>query len=239
MFRKMMIAALLAFSPVLAFSQDPMTERPNSPAPLVKPMPAPQKNASRQVSPMIQQKAVTVPGSMWGGSEQINNTGRLAFGLGKDGRAVMLDANSIVKGTWARHGDDIVIRFDNCVYRGKIQGNVFSGRGTFTTGTQAGVSWTFRVQHDDPYRGREFRGRENLNGFGPVSFRFGNNGAVQMIDARATVNGTYSMDMNVVTMRFGNCVYVGTLRNNGITGVARYTTGAPGNLWTFTVNLAR
>ena len=56
--------------------------------------------------------------------------------------AVMIDARSRVRGSWSQDGTNITIRFENCVYQGRMQGGEFSGTAQYLDGDQ---SWTFQV----------------------------------------------------------------------------------------------
>lgn len=237
MFRKMMMVAVLAGIPMFAIAQDPVTERPNSNPQQVQPKQAAPKQAPKAVQQAP--KGIAISGSVWAGRETINQNGILGFELHRDGKAVMVDANSTVKGTWVNDGEDVVIRFKNCCYYGKLQGRVLSGHAVVTEGEQRGQKWNFRVEYADPYRNREYRGKENLGGFGPLAFRFGENNTVEMIDAQSTVKGTYTINVDEITITFGNCVYVGRYQTgNRIVGTARYTSGE-GNPWSFEVAIPK
>ena len=39
----------------------------------------------------------------------------------------------------------VTIRFKNCVYQGRLNGQTLSGNGTFTSGADQGRTWSFQV----------------------------------------------------------------------------------------------
>ena len=95
-----------------------------------------------------------------------------------------------------------------------------------------------------------FVGRETLQGYGRLEFRFedlGEDGDVLMIDTAGRTRGRYRLNFetNRITMTFGDCVYTGTLRyaprpsrNNQrdtISGTARVGNKA----WQFSVMATR
>ena len=231
MFRSIFTLSLVCVFGLAGHSraQDPVTERPGK-----KPVQASQLKSVQKPA-----QAAALANSILTGKEEINNGGRLGFALQPNGGATMVDAHGTVKGSWTQNGNQVTIRFKNCVYRGTLTGDILSGRATVTEGPQNGASWTFRVVRGDVLRGTEFRGQENLNGFGRLTFRFGDNNKVEMIDSRTHVRGSYSATGTQITIRFNNCVYTGILQNGRITGTARYTQGPAGDPWTFEVNLNR
>lgn len=228
MFRSISTLALVCVLTLTGYSnaKDPVTERPS-------------KTALQPKLQVKQAQAATLANAVLTGKEDVNNGGRLGFSLQQNGVAIMVDAVSTVKGSWTQEGNKVTIRFKNCVYQGTLAGDILTGKGTITEGPQTGSSWGFRVVRGDVLRGTEFRGQENLNGFGRLTFRFGDNNRVEMIDARTTVRGTYSVNGNQVTIRFNNCVYTGQMQDGRITGSARYTQGSGGEPWTFEVNMGK
>ncbi len=77
-------------------------------------------------------------------------------------------------------------------------------------------------------------GRETLQGFGRLEFRFRAGGQVTMIDAKETSEGNYAVQGNTVTMRFlgGQVTYTGIIDGNIMTGNARNVQNIA---WTFNV----
>ncbi len=103
--------------------------------------PAPAGNAQPPV------KAATVQniaGSTWTGNENLPGYGKLTFVFRANG-ATMIDAKGETQGTWTQNGADVTIRFDGCVYQGRINGQTLSGSGQITAGQQQGQTWTFQV----------------------------------------------------------------------------------------------
>jgi hypothetical protein len=85
-------------------------------------------------------------GTTWSGTENLQGFGKLTFEFHGDGTAVMIDARSTVQGTWAQQGREVVIRFNNCVYVGEIQGQQMRGSAHFVeNGQPRGEPWTFTV----------------------------------------------------------------------------------------------
>jgi len=239
MFRSFLMTLALISS--TAFAADPVTERPTTAgnpgtAPQIANRAAATPNAAPAAQPV--QQRIQVAGSVWSGSEQINNDGKLSFGLYKDGVAMMSDAQGNTTGRWTADGANVVITFDNCVYRGVIQGDELVGRATVTSGPSVGQAWMFRVAHTNPYAGREYNGQEQLNNFGKLTFRFAADGTVTMVDARSEIRGTYVYDVANVTIRFVDCEYVGSVqRDDSIRGAARFTNNNPNNQpWSFAVS---
>lgn len=78
-----------------------------------------------------------------------------------------------------------------------------------------------------------WQGRENLQGFGNLSFAFQNGGRVVMTDTRGQTAGTWSSQGDVVTLRFngGRTVYTGRMVGNTISGTAR----GQSSHWSFSV----
>ncbi len=84
--------------------------------------------------------------------------------------------------------------------------------------------------------GTGWMGRENLQGYGDLRFRFLNNNQVIMVDEQATTTGAYGQNGNQVTLRFydGQTVYSGTIQGNRMSGSAR---GPNGQTWSWAVTL--
>lgn len=87
----------------------------------------------------------SVAGTSWSGSESLSGFGKLTFQFDFDGKAVMIDAKSLVNGTWTQVDNQVTITFQNCVYQGSIQGQVLSGNARYTS--QPG-QWTFSLTRD-------------------------------------------------------------------------------------------
>lgn len=245
MIRTLLVSLALISS--TAFAADPVTERPGNPGYSVSATPNRSPNqppaihtqpGNQNVAPRPAERAIKVPGSVWEGTEQINNNGKLTLGLHSTGVALMADAHGESRGRWTTDGVNVVITFDNCVYRGVVQGNDLVGQGTVTSGSQTGQTWSFRVGHVNPYAGREYNGNEQLNSNGKLTFRFAADGSVLMIDANSQVRGTYTYDVGNITCRFENCEYVGAVQNDqSIRGTARVTTGQNTiQPWTYSVS---
>jgi hypothetical protein len=100
------------------------------------------------------QNVYQVTGSTWVGVEDMNNSvGELGFGFRKDGVALMADrstakTNRPVYGKWQQNGAEVVVRFDNCVYTGRINGEVLSGTAYFFSNPQA--QWNFVLKFAPP-----------------------------------------------------------------------------------------
>ncbi|MFO0966454.1 MAG: hypothetical protein U0793_12835 [Gemmataceae bacterium] len=89
----------------------------------------------------------TISNTAWVGGETV--TGRptkLGFAFRADGSCGMVDDVSpgVVNGTYQQDGDQVTIRFGNCIYRGRIMGNRIVGTAQPTGGD--GGSWSFEVQ---------------------------------------------------------------------------------------------
>jgi hypothetical protein len=66
-------------------------------------------------------------------------------------------------------------------------------------------------------------GSETLGGFGRLTFQFGANGQVTMIDAKETSHGSYTVQNNNVTLRFydGTVIYTGVINGSTLNGTAQ------------------
>jgi hypothetical protein len=93
-------------------------------------------------SPAADGTAADLADTSWQGGEDLAGFGELSFQFQNDGTAVMVDARSRVRGSWSQDGADVTIRFQNCVYQGRMQGGELSGTAQYLDGDQ---SWTFRV----------------------------------------------------------------------------------------------
>jgi hypothetical protein len=84
--------------------------------------------------------------------------------------------------------------------------------------------------------GTTWSGRENLQGFGDLSFRFDSNNQVTMLDTAGSTPGTWSVNGDQVTLRFNNgqTVYTGRVQGNVLSGTAR---GGRGQTWEWVVRL--
>jgi hypothetical protein len=78
-----------------------------------------------------------------------------------------------------------------------------------------------------------WKGTENLQGFGQISFQFMPNGKALMIDAKNTVPGSYVQAGDQVTIQLGQyATYKGNINGNLITGQG----SSNGQVWGFSVN---
>ncbi|HZZ80260.1 MAG TPA: caspase family protein [Gemmataceae bacterium] len=94
----------------------------------------------------------TITGTVWNGTESLSGFGRLTFEFLDAGKAVMIDAQSTVEGRWSQAGDEVTITFGNCVYIGRIQGSILSGKARFLQGEPR--EWNFsatRAQNATPH----------------------------------------------------------------------------------------
>jgi hypothetical protein len=85
--------------------------------------------------------------------------------------------------------------------------------------------------------GTTWTGKENLQGFGKLTFEFHADGTAVMTDAQGTVKGTWAQKGQKVVIRFSDCVYVGEIKGQQMSGAAQFVendqlTGKP---WTFAV----
>lgn len=73
-----------------------------------------------------------------------------------------------------------------------------------------------------PKASRVWQGKENLMGYGALTFTFEDGGRVTMVDARATMVGTWNAKGDTVTLRFdsGRIVYNGRMTGVSFTGTA-------------------
>ena len=84
----------------------------------------------------------------------------------------------------------------------------------------------------DKFAGSTWSGTEQLAGYGNLSFVFGQNNSVTMIDAKEQSVGTYSVQGATVTLEFpGKCSYQGTVIGNTMNGTGRDER----NTWKFSV----
>jgi hypothetical protein len=80
-------------------------------------------------------------GTTWVGTETLAGFGKLTFQFAPGGKAVMIDAQSTVNGTYTVNGNQIVINLPGvATYRGAINGTAITGQGTADQGT-----WNFTV----------------------------------------------------------------------------------------------
>jgi hypothetical protein len=108
-------------------------------APAGNGVPAPAGNAGQ--APQQHTAAKNVAGSTWTGSENLPGYGKLTFAFRAGGAVTMFDAKGETQGTWTQSGDQVAIRFNGCVYQGRINGQTLSGSGRLTQGQ----TWTFQV----------------------------------------------------------------------------------------------
>jgi opacity protein-like surface antigen len=88
----------------------------------------------------------SVVGSEWKGQEDLGNFGPLTFKFQDGQKVTMIDAHNTIDGSFSQNGASVQIQFGNCVYEGTISGNVLSGTARFTSGSDAGVTWNWRVE---------------------------------------------------------------------------------------------
>jgi hypothetical protein len=208
------------------FGQDPVTERPGQPPAKPAPMPAAQQPAPAPAP--AARPIVTLEGH-----EEWGNYGELTFHLFQSGKATMIDATKKpVHGTVKVEGNRMKLIFGNCVYEANENNGVISGKARYTSGTDAGKSWNFRLTIRNPLINRTFTGNETLPGYGAVSFRFVNANTVEMIDRDGVMRGAYAHNGLQVTMTFGATTYTGDIRGDAIAGSARDSRSN----WTFQVN---
>lgn len=79
-----------------------------------------------------------------------------------------------------------------------------------------------------------FKGSEDLTGFGSLTLVLSADGKAAMIDAKSTVNGSWTQAGRTVTIRFGNCEYAGQLSGGDLDGTARSSDGS--RSWPFRVH---
>jgi hypothetical protein len=92
-----------------------------------------------------------IAGSVWEGTENRDGTpGRLILGFHISGKVLICDrisnpndAKTFILGTWTQNGNEVEIRLRDAVYRGRINGRIFSGNAEFTVGPQQ--AWAFTV----------------------------------------------------------------------------------------------
>jgi hypothetical protein len=89
-----------------------------------------------QVNPAV---APALAGTTWVGKE---TQGDLRFEFKPDGTVIMVDGVTPqpVRGHWTLQGNEVTIRFANCVYRGQVNGDRMTGRGVLDQDT-----WGFEV----------------------------------------------------------------------------------------------
>lgn len=97
-------------------------------------------------APMTAGAVSSVAGTTWTGSESLAGFGALTFEFHRDGKAVMIDAQATVDGTWSQTGTQVTITFQNCVYVGRIHGNVLSGNARYTVGDPRDWGWSVTRQ---------------------------------------------------------------------------------------------
>jgi hypothetical protein len=79
-----------------------------------------------------------------------------------------------------------------------------------------------------------FTGSEDLAGFGALTFVFGADGKVTMVDAKITTSGDWTQNGRTVTLRFSNCLYTGQIDGAVLQGNAHFTEGTA-RTWSFRV----
>jgi hypothetical protein len=81
--------------------------------------------------------------------------------------------------------------------------------------------------------GTNWNGRENLAGYGALTFTFEDDGNVTMIDAKETVLGRYTRNGQAIVLNFfnGQAIYSGRINGKTISGTARNARST----WTWSV----
>jgi hypothetical protein len=91
-----------------------------------------------------------------------------------------------------------------------------------------------KVRAGDRLNETNWEGTETLRGYGKLRFEFRPGFRATMIDAKDRVDGTYNLDGEKVSIRFGGVlVYSGTISGNTMSGNARDGKNRP---WTWTVS---
>jgi hypothetical protein len=103
----------------------------------------------------------SLAGTIWKGTETLQDYGKLTFQLHAGGKATMIDADGTTGGTWSQNGQTITINFydGDVTYQGSLKGTTFSGTGR---NNQDGRNWSFSVmlqtsaapQGNDPKQSR-------------------------------------------------------------------------------------
>ena len=153
------------------------------------------------------------------GREDLPGFGPLSFQVQANGKVVMIDATKKpVQGDFRMDDGKAIFTFANCVYQAVEDGGALVGQARFTTGADAGKQWNFRVAMRPDLRGQTFSGREALEGYGDLTFRFLDDTAVEMLDRDGTTRGTYAVDGSQATLTFAGCIYRGEVRGREIVG---------------------
>lgn len=86
--------------------------------------------------------------------------------------------------------------------------------------------------------GTTWKGKEDLAGFGELTFKFLANQVAVMVDQKQELKGGFTQDKEKVNITFNDVIYRGTMVGNTITGVAEFTKGDnKGTTWKFSVTL--
>jgi opacity protein-like surface antigen len=80
-----------------------------------------------------------------------------------------------------------------------------------------------QAQKKSDLTGSTWSGRENLAGYGALTFEFEEGGSVTMIDAKETVPGSYKRTGQNITLSFfgGQAIYSGRINGKTMSGTAR------------------
>jgi hypothetical protein len=82
----------------------------------------------------------------WTGTENLQGFGKITFQLMPNGKAIMVDAQNTVPGSWVANGNQVTINLGKyATYQGTILGNTFSGQGISATST-----WAFNTTKSTP-----------------------------------------------------------------------------------------
>jgi len=109
--------------------------------PLAKLAAAPVAQAPVAPAPVAQVQVQNLAGTTWTGSENLNGYGKLTFKFLANGKAVMIDSQSTVQGSYTMTGNQVTIQLPGvAVYQGTINGDAFTGTGKDDTRT-----WSFNV----------------------------------------------------------------------------------------------
>jgi hypothetical protein len=141
---------------------------------------------------------------------------------GRSGGAVFSAQHGLI-GIIARTSDDQTHAVNHWKIHRFLKNINYAGLLKKTDGTSvAGTTWT---------------GKENLQGFGKLTFEFQADGTATMIDAKNTVKGTWTQEGQKVVIRFSNCVYVGEIKGQQLSGTGQFMEKdqPKGKQWTFSV----
>jgi hypothetical protein len=86
--------------------------------------------------------------------------------------------------------------------------------------------------------GTVWKGSENLQGYGALTFEFHAQGKAVMIDTAGRTEGTWTRNGDEVTINFGGCAYRGRISGRTLSGMGENLSGNnAGKTWAFRVDL--